>query len=326
MEDLKTSEEKSLDVKEENNVKEEDKKDDKKKFRSGYVALIGLPNVGKSTLLNQLLGYKVAIATPKPQTTRFQIRGVLTGEDFQIIFVDTPGIHDAKDLFNKLMVEHALKAIEEVDSIVFIVDVSNRNPRAEEKIIEILRRANKPTILALNKIDLIKKGELLPIIDFFSHIFPFKAIVPISALERDGLDELLKEIVETLPEGPMYYDPETITDQPQRLLAAEIIREKIFMLTRQEVPYSTTVVVEEFEEDPEKDLIRIQATVYVEKDSQKGIIIGKGGQMLKKIGTLAREELEFLFGKKVHLEIWVKVLKGWRKEEKLLRRVGFPLV
>ena len=302
----------------------QDQKD--KKFRSGYVALIGLPNVGKSTLLNQLLGYKVAITTPKPQTTRFQIRGVLTGEDFQIIFVDTPGIHDAKDLFNKLMVEHALKAIEEVDSLVFIVDASRRNPQAEEKIIEILRRAQKPTVLALNKIDLIKKGELLPMIDFFSRLFPFKAIVPISALERDGLDELVKEIVATLPEGPMYYDPETITDQPQRVLAAEIIREKIFMLTRQEVPYSTTVVGEEFHEDPERDLIHIQATIYVEKDSQKGILIGRGGQMLKKIGTLAREELEFLFGKRVHLELWVKVLKGWRKEERLLRRVGFPMV
>lgn len=297
-----------------------------KKFRSGYVALIGLPNVGKSTLLNQLLGYKVAITTPKPQTTRFQIRGVLTGEDFQIIFVDTPGLHDAKDFFNKLMVEHALKAIEEVDSIVFIVDASRRNPQAEEKIIEILRRAQKPTVLALNKIDLVKKGELLPMIDFFSRLFPFKAIVPISALERDGLEELLKEIVATLPQGPMYYDPETITDQPERVLAAEIIREKIFMLTRQEVPYATAVVVEEFYEDPEKDLIYIQATIYVEKDSQKGILIGRGGQMLKKIGTLAREELEFLFGKRVHLELWVKVLKGWRKEERLLRRVGFPMV
>ncbi len=296
------------------------------KFRSGFVALIGLPNVGKSTLLNQLLGYKVAITTPKPQTTRFQVRGVLTGENYQIVFVDTPGIHDAKDLFNKLMVEHALKAIEEVDSIVFIVDVTNRNPRAEEKILEILRRAGKPVVLALNKIDLIKKGELLPMMDFFSRVFPFKAIVPISALERDGLDELVKEIVATLPEGPMYYDPETLTDQPQRLLAAEIIREKIFMLTRQEVPYATAVVVEEFHEDPERDLIRIQATIYVEKDSQKGILIGRGGQMLKKVGTLAREELEFLFGKRVHLELWVKVLKGWRKEERLLRRVGFPVV
>lgn len=296
------------------------------RFRSGYVALLGLPNVGKSTLLNQLLGYKVAITTPKPQTTRFQIRGVLTGEDFQIIFVDTPGIHDAKGLFNRLMVEHALNALEEADSVVFIIDASQRNPQAEEKILELLRKANKPTILALNKIDLIKKGELLPMIDFFSRVFPFKAVVPISALKRDGLELLVQEIVATLPEGPMYYDPETLTDQPQRVLVAEIIREKVFMLTRQEIPYATAVVVEDFEEDPERDFIRIRATIFVERDSQKGIIIGKGGQMLKKIGTLAREELEFLLGKKIHLELWVKVLKGWRKEEKLLRRIGFPSV
>jgi len=314
------------DIQQEERQTEGQEKQTEQPFRSGYVALVGLPNVGKSTLLNQLLGYKVAIATPKPQTTRFQIRGVLTGENFQIVFVDTPGIHDAKGLFNKLMVEHALKALEEADSVVFIIDVANRNPQAEEKILEILRKANKPTILALNKIDLIPKGEILPMIDFFSRVFPFKAIVPISALERDGLDLLVKEIVETLPEGPMYYDPETLTDQPQRVLAAEIIREKVFMLTRQEIPYATAVVVEDFEEDPERDLIVIRATIFVERDSQKGIIIGKGGQMLKKIGTLAREELEFLLGKKVHLELWVKVLKGWRKEEKLLRRVGFPTV
>jgi len=304
---------------------EKTKDEAEKKFRSGYVALIGVPNVGKSTLLNQLLGYKVAITTPKPQTTRFQIRGVLTGEDYQIIFVDTPGIHEAKMLFNRLMVEQALRAIEEVDSVVFIVDAAHRSPKAEEKIIEILQKANKPTILALNKIDLIKKGELLPMIDFFSRLYPFKAIVPISALERDGLDELLKEIVDTLPEGPMYYSPDMLTDQPERLLAAEIIREKIFMLTRQEIPYSTAVVVEEFEEDPDKKILFIQATIYVEKDSQKGIIIGKGGERLKKIGTLAREELEFLFGQKIHLDLWVKVLKGWRKEEKALRRLGFPV-
>ncbi len=304
---------------------EKTKDNTEKKFRSGYVALIGVPNVGKSTLLNQLLGYKVAITTPKPQTTRFQIRGILTGEDYQIIFVDTPGIHEAKMLFNRLMVEQALRAIEEVDSVVFIVDAAHRSPKAEEKIIEILQEANKPTILALNKIDLIKKGELLPMIDFFSRLYPFKAIVPISALERDGLDELLEEIVDTLPEGPMYYSPDMLTDQPERLLAAEIIREKIFMLTRQEIPYSTAVVVEEFEEDPERKILFIQATIYVEKDSQKGIIIGKGGERLKKIGTLAREELEFLFGQKIHLDLWVKVLKGWRKEEKALRRLGFPV-
>ncbi len=297
---------------------------DSSTFRSGFVAIIGLPNVGKSTLMNQLVGSKVAIATPKPQTTRFNLRGILTGPNYQIVFVDTPGIHEARDLFNRLMVEQALRALEEVDGVVWVVDASDRRPQAEEKILEIIKRAGKPTILVLNKIDLIKKGELLPMMDYFSRAYPFRAIVPVSALERDGLEELVQEIVAILPEGPAYYPPEMVTDQPERVLAAEIIREKLFMLTRQEIPYSTAVVVEEFREDPEKNLLIIQATIYVEKDSQKGIVIGKGGQMLKKIGTLAREELEFIFGKRVYLDLWVKVLRGWRKEERLLRRLEFP--
>lgn len=295
-------------------------------YRSGFVALIGLPNVGKSTLMNQLIGTKVAITTPKPQTTRFQIRGILTGPDYQVVFVDTPGIHKAKELFNRLMVEQAVKAIEEVDGVVWVVDAADRRPREEEQILEILRRTEKPTILALNKIDLVKKAEILPVIDFFSKLYPFRAIVPISALERDGLSELTEEIVAMLPEGPPYYPPEMVTDQPERLLAAEIIREKLFMLTRQEIPYSTAVVVEEFREDPEKKVLYIQAVIYVEKDSQKGIVIGKGGQLLKKIGTMAREELEFILGKRIYLDLWVKVLRGWRKEERLLRRLGIPMV
>ncbi|MBX6422518.1 GTPase Era [Thermosulfurimonas sp. F29] len=302
----------------------EAKGDKERSFRSGFVAIVGLPNVGKSTLMNQLLGTKVAIATPKPQTTRFQVRGILTGPDYQVVFVDTPGIHQARDLFNRLMVEQAVRAIEEVDGVLWVVDASERRPEAEEKILEILRRVNKPAVLALNKIDLVKKAELLPMIDYFSRIYPFRAIVPVSALERDGLPDLLQEIVALLPEGPPYYPSEMVTDQPERVLAAEIIREKLFMLTRQEIPYSTAVVVEEFREDPGKNLLVIQATIYVEKDSQKGIVIGKGGQMLKKIGTLAREELEFIFGKRVYLDLWVKVLKGWRKEERLLRRLEFP--
>ncbi len=306
-------------------MKEEPKEKEREEgFRSGFVALIGLPNVGKSTLMNQLIGTKVAIATPKPQTTRFQIRGILNGPNYQVVFVDTPGIHEAKMLFNKLMVEQALRAIEEVDGVVWVVDVADRRPAEEEKILEILRRANKPTVLALNKIDLIRKGELLPMIDFFAKVYPFRAIVPVSALERDGLQELTQEIVALLPEGPPYYPPEMVTDQPERVLAAEIIREKLFMLTRQEIPYSTAVVVEEFREDPERNMIFIQAVIYVEKESQKGIVIGKGGQLLKKIGTLAREELEFLLGRRVYLDLWVKVLRGWRKEERLLRRLQLP--
>ncbi|PMP97987.1 MAG: GTPase Era, partial [Thermodesulfobacterium geofontis] len=271
-----------------------------KDTRSGFVGIIGLPNVGKSTLLNQLLGTKVSIVSPKPQTTRFNIRGILTKNNFQIVFVDTPGIHEAKDLFNQMMVKEALNALQEVDIILWVMDVTHRIPE-EERILDLIKSANKPTILALNKIDLIKKQELLPIIDYFSKLHDFKAIVPVSALKNDGLDRLLDEIVKLLPEGPFYYNPNQVTDLPLSLLIAEIIREKIFMHTYQEVPYSTAVKVEEIREDLEKNLLYIQATIFIERDSQKGIIIGKGGRMLKKIGTLAREELEFLLGKKIYL-------------------------
>uniref|UniRef100_A0A7C4NRT3 GTPase Era n=1 Tax=Thermodesulfobacterium geofontis TaxID=1295609 RepID=A0A7C4NRT3_9BACT len=291
--------------------------------KSGFVGIIGLPNVGKSTLLNQLLGTKVSIVSPKPQTTRFNIKGILTRDNFQIIFVDTPGIHEAKDLFNQMMVKEALSVLQDVDIILWVMDVTHRIPE-EEKILDLIREANKPTILALNKIDLIKKHELLPIIDYFSKLYDFKAIVPISALKNDGLDRLLDELVKLLPEGPFYYEPERITDLPLDLLIAEIIREKIFLLTYQEVPYSSAVKVEEIREEPEKNLLYIQATIFIERDSQKGIIIGKGGKMLKKIGTLAREELEFLLGKKIYLDLWVKALKDWRERETHIRRLAIP--
>ncbi len=291
-------------------------------FRSGYVAIIGAPNVGKSTLLNQYLGQKVAICTPKPQTTRYQIRGVLNGPDFQIVFVDTPGIHKSKILANQAMVEAAVRAIEEVDVVLMVVDVAKREPKLEDQIIKLLYRTKKPAVLALNKIDQIKKGELLPMIEAFSKAYSFSAIVPISALKGDGLSELLQEIVKLLPEGPPFYDAETFTDQTERQLAAEIVREKIFLLTGQEIPYATAVTIEDWEEIPEKNLVRIRATVFVERDSQKGIIIGKGGQMLKKIGQLAREELEFLLGRKVYLDLWVKVLRDWRRDPKALKRLG----
>ncbi|WP_456431176.1 GTPase Era [Thermosulfuriphilus sp.] len=291
-------------------------------FRSGYVAIIGAPNVGKSTLLNQYLGQKVAICTPKPQTTRHQIRGILSGPDFQIVFVDTPGIHEAKILANQAMVEAALRALEEVDAVLLVVDVANRQPSLEEKIIGFLSRVQKPAVLALNKIDLVKKSELLLMIETFSQAYPFSAIVPISALKGDGLSDLLQELLKLLPEGPPFYDPETFTDQTERQLAAEIIREKIFLLTGQEIPYATAVIIEDWEDDEEKNLSRIRATVFVERDSQKGIVIGKGGRMLKKIGQLAREELEFLLGRRVYLELWVKVLSDWRRDPKALRRLG----
>jgi len=298
-------------------------KNSSKTTKSGFVVIIGLPNVGKSTLLNQLLGTKVSIVSPKPQTTRFNIKGVLTRDNFQIVFVDTPGIHDAKSLFNQLMVKEALNALQEVDIILWVMDVTHRIPE-EEKILDLIKKANKPTILVLNKIDLIKKQELLPIIDYFSKLHEFHAIIPISALKNDGLDRVLDELVKLLPEGPFYYESHQVTDLPLNLLIAEIIREKIFLLTYQEIPYSTAVKVEEIKEEPEKNLLYIQATIFIERDSQKGIIIGKGGRMLKKIGTLAREELEFLLGKKIYLDLWVKALKDWRERETYIRRIAIP--
>lgn len=300
------------------------KAEEEVKTKAGFVAIIGLPNVGKSTLLNQLLGTKVSIVSPKPQTTWFNIKGVLTRNNYQIVFVDTPGIHNAPSLFNQLMVDSAFKALEEVDVVLWVMDVTH-HPKEEEKILEIIKRVNKPTILVLNKIDLIKKVELLPLIDYFSKLYEFKAIIPISALKRDGLDLVVEEIVKLLPESPFYYDPSQVTDLPLKLLISEIIREKIFLNTYQEIPYSTTVKVESIREEPEKNLLYIQATIFIERESQKGILIGKGGKMLKKIGTLAREELEFLLGKKVYLDLWVKTLKGWKESEVSLRKVGFPL-
>ena len=298
-------------------------KNSSKTTKSGFVGIIGLPNVGKSTLLNQLLGTKVSIVSPKPQTTRFNIRGVLTRDNFQIVFVDTPGIHDAESLFNQLMVKEALNALQEVDIILWVMDVTHRIPE-EEKILDLIKKADKPAILVLNKIDLIKKQELLPIIDYFSKLHDFHAIIPISALKNDGLDRVLDELVKLLPEGPFYYESHQVTDLPLNLLIAEIIREKIFLLTYQEIPYSTAVKVEEIKEEPEKNLLYIQATIFIERDSQKGIIIGKGGRMLKKIGTLAREELEFLLGKKIYLDLWVKALKDWRERETYIRRIAIP--
>lgn len=294
------------------------------KTKSGFVAIIGFPNVGKSTLLNQILGTKVSIVSPKPQTTRFNIKGVLTRDNCQIVFIDTPGIHEAKSLFNQMMVKEALEALQDVDVIVWVLDVTHRIPE-EEKLLDILKNTGKPVILVLNKIDLIKKAELLPIIDYFSKLHDFKAIIPVSALKNDGVDRVIEELIKLLPEGPFYYDPDQITDLPLKLLIAEIIREKIFQLTYQEVPYCSAVKVEEIREEPERNFLYIQATIFIERDSQKGILIGKKGQMLKKIGTLAREELEFLLGKRIYLDLWVKALPNWRERESHIRNIAIPL-
>jgi len=291
-------------------------------FRSGFVAIAGAPNVGKSTLLNQLLGKKVAIATPKPQTTRRQVKGILTGDKFQVVFVDTPGIHESKKPLNKILVRWATQALGDVDAIVFVVDVTRRRRGQEFAILDLLRKLMQPVVLVLNKIDRVAKETLLPVIDELKDVYPFEAIIPVSAKYGSGVDRVLDEILRLLSEGPQFFDGAVITDQSRYDLAAEFIREKIFLLAEQEIPYSTAVNVEEIEDNKERQITRISAIIFVEKPSQKGIIIGKDAHFLKKIGILAREELESLWGIKVHLDIYVKVLKDWSRDERALRRLG----
>lgn len=296
--------------------------EERRGYRSGFVAIVGAPNVGKSTLLNRFLGEKVAITTPKPQTTRQQIRGILTGVNFQVVFVDTPGIHSSKKVFNQVLVKWAAQAVHDVDAVLFVMDVSHRSRSQELSVLDLLREAGRPVVVVLNKIDKVAKENLLPIMKELGEVYPFAAIIPISACYGYGVDHVLDEILRVLSEGPQYYDAATITDQTREQLAAEIVREKVFLLAGQEVPYSTAVAVDELMEDPKGRLIRIRATIYVERPSQKGILIGKGGRFLKKIGRLAREELEELWPRKVHLELWVKVLKDWSRDGRALRRLG----
>ncbi|MEA1990942.1 MAG: GTPase Era [Thermodesulfobacteriota bacterium] len=291
-------------------------------FRSGFVAIVGAPNVGKSTLLNQLLGEKVAIITPKPQTTRRQVKGILTGDNFQVVFVDTPGIHESKRPLNKILVRWATKALADVDAVVFVVDVTRRRRGQEFAILDLLRKVGQPVVLVLNKIDRVAKETLLPMIDELKDAYPFEAIVPISAKYESGAYYVLDEILRLLSEGPQFFNGAVITDQSRDDLVAEFIREKIFLLAEQEIPYSTAVNVEEIEDNQEQQITKIFATIFVEKPSQKGIIIGKDARFLKKIGILAREELESLWDKKVYIDLRVKLLKDWSRDESALRRLG----
>ena len=293
-------------------------------YKSGFVTVIGRPNVGKSTLINYYVGQKVAAVSPKPQTTRYRIAGVRTTETYQMIFLDTPGIHHAESLFNREMVRVALKTLEDVDVILWIIDAADPLTHEDRLVHGHLMDVKPPVVVALNKVDLVKpKQNLLPIIEQCQRLVPSAELIPISATEADNLDRLEHVLVRYLPESPPFFDAEQATDQPQYFLVAEIIREKVFQLAHQEIPYAVAVQVDEMKEREEEEIVDIQATIYVEKDSQKGIIIGAGGQMLKKIGQQARREIEELLGSRVYLGLWVKVRKGWRKDEEALRRFGF---
>jgi len=293
-----------------------------KKYKSGFVAVIGRPNVGKSTLLNHLVVQKIAIVSDTPQTTRNRILGILTLPDAQILFLDTPGIHKPQHKLGEYMVKSARSALREVDLILFVSDVTESVGPGERFILDMLEGETAPVVLVLNKVDLMPKEKLLPIITRYSGFRNFAAVVPVSALTGDNTDRLLSVIKEALPEGPQYYPEDEITDQPERVVAAELIREKIFRLTREEIPHSTAVEVEEMKTRPNGDVF-LRATIYVERDSQKGIIIGGGGSMLKEIGQQARIEMENIFGSRFFVDLWVKVKKDWRNKDGSLRMFGY---
>ncbi|ABO67770.1 GTPase Era [Geobacillus thermodenitrificans] len=295
----------------------------KQGYKSGFVAIIGRPNVGKSTFLNRVIGQKIAIMSDKPQTTRNKIQGVYTDDEAQIIFIDTPGVHKPKHKLGDFMMKVALNALREVDLILFMVNAEEGFGRGEAFIIERLNEVNTPVFLVINKIDRVHPDELLPIIDRYKDLYTFAEIVPISALEGNNVERLLEQIKQRLPEGPQYYPPDQITDHPEQFIIAELIREKALHLTREEVPHSIAVVVERIERREETGTVYVGAVIVVERDSQKGIIIGKQGRMLKEIGQRARADIEALLGSRVFLELWVKVQKDWRNRLVQLRDFGF---
>ncbi len=292
-------------------------------FKSGFIAIAGAPNVGKSTLLNRILGQKISITSRKPQTTRNRILGVINRPKSQMIFIDTPGVHKARELFNTKIVEQALSAFQDADVILALADASAPDPKAEAFLRECLQDLRKPVILALNKIDLIAKPQLLGLIQDWSQAYDFKAVIPISARHGTQVPDLLTIMETCLPQGPPLFPAETLTDLSERFIAAEMIREKVFRLTGQEIPYATAVTVERFSEKKEGRLIHIEAVIHLERDSQKGILIGKGGSKLKQIGEAARKEIERMTGTKVFLKLFVRIQKNWSKDTKALQRLGY---
>jgi GTP-binding protein Era len=293
------------------------------KYKSGFVTLIGRPNVGKSTLMNQLIGQKIAITSDKPQTTRNRIQTVYTNEVGQIIFLDTPGIHKAKNKLGEFMVNVAERTLNEVDVILWLVEPTTFIGAGERHIAEQLQRVKTPIILVINKIDTVKKEEILKFIDTYKDICNFAEIIPVSALKGENKENLLDAVFKYLPEGPQFYDEDTITDQPERQIVAELIREKALRLLNEEIPHGIAVSIERMKERNNGNMVDIDATIICERDSHKGIIIGKQGAMLKRIGTMARQEIENLLDLKVNLQIWVKVKKDWRDSDFFLKNYGY---
>ena len=300
------------------------------KFKSGFVTLIGRPNVGKSTLMNNLIGQKIAITSSKPQTTRNRIQTVYTDEAGQIIFLDTPGIHKAQNKLGEYMDSVAERTLSEVDVVLWLVEPTTFIGKGEQHIAKLLEAAKTPVILVVNKIDTVEKGELLPVIDKYKDIVDFKACIPVSAVTGENKEDLLKTVFDLLPEGPMYYDEDVVTDQAERQITAELIREQTLRRLKDEVPHGVAVMVESMKEEKDtsvrhshKNIMNIEATIFCERDSHKGIIIGKKGAMLKEIGTNARHQISDLLGMKVNLNLWVKVKKDWRNSDSFMKNFGY---
>lgn len=295
----------------------------KQEHKSGFISIIGRPNVGKSTFLNRVIGQKIAIMSDKPQTTRNKVQGVLTTNDAQLVFIDTPGIHKPKHKLGDFMMKVAQNTLKEVDIVLFMVNAEEGFGRGEEFILDKFQSIKTPVFLVINKIDLVHPDQLMEIIVSYKEKYPFAEIIPISALEGNNLEVLLGVIKKYIPEGPQYYPADQVTDHPERFIVSELIREKALHLTREEIPHSLAVVIEKMERLEDKDVVHVMATIIVERDSQKGIVIGKQGSMLKEVGKRARQDIENLLGTKVFLELWVKVQKDWRNKMSQLRDFGF---
>ena len=293
-----------------------------KQFKSGFVAIVGRPNVGKSTFMNYVLGQKIAIMSDTAQTTRNKIQGIYTNQDCQIVFLDTPGIHKPKHELGNFMVESAYSALKEVDAVLFMVNAAEKRGPGDDFIIEKLKKIKTPVFLVLNKIDLISPDELLDRVESYQETIPFAGIIPISVLQGNNVQELMTTLTNHLPEGPQYYPSDQITDHPEYFVVSELIREKILHLTKEEIPHSVAVTVDKMQKD-EFDKVHVYANIIVERPTQKGIIIGKGGKLLKEIGVRARKDIEQLLGNKVYLELWVKVEKDWRKKKSHLQDFGY---